>query len=229
MESGELLDRPVGWTDEDVCIQCQRKAADKEDGSEGVLRFEILRGTPIKKAAKQAHVTMAVARGVRQQMVRHGEIEPLRKDSNGNGDAPKRTAGAFSPHKEEIERKLKDDPTRGDGEIAQEIGVTPRTVTRARERLGLPAAPTDRERDAGLLRDLGPAATAEAFAERIGTQPAGARRRLRGLLAAGLADVETVHNGVGRRKVYTARGGTGPNPSGNHPAEGGQPPATPSR
>ena len=201
-ESGEPINRPAGWDADDRCVACQRKAADKEDGSEGVLRFELLRGTPLKKAAQQAHVTMAVARSLRAAMVRRGEIEPLRKDLNGNGGAPRRKVGVFSPHKEEIERALRENPTREDGEIAKEVGVSLRTVNRARDRLGLPQPPTQLEHDLEVLREIGPAATAEELAKHVGVQPARGRKRLRNLVAAGLADAEVVQNGG---KAYTAR------------------------
>ena len=48
------------------CVACQRKAASKEDGQEGLLRFELLRGTSLMKAAKQAHVTVPGARRPRR-------------------------------------------------------------------------------------------------------------------------------------------------------------------
>ena len=55
-----------------------------------------------------------------------------------------------------------------------------------------------------MLRTVGPAATAQAFVERVGVRPARGRKRLRELAAPGLADVETVQNGQGRTKLYTA-------------------------
>jgi hypothetical protein len=224
LESGDLLDRPPGWTEDGLCIACQRKAADKESGSEGVLRFELQRGTPLMKAAKRAHMTTAASRAIRQHMVRRGEVDPQRKEASRNGSTPhkprkkKEGNGTWSPHRDEIERVLRADHTRQDLDVAKEFGVTERTVRRARGRLGLPDEPTHLERDAELLRQLGPSATAEAFAARIGVQLAGARRRLRHLRDAGLAEVEVLQDGQGRRKLYTAR--TPPTPSGDHPAEG---------
>ena len=220
-ESGEPINRPAGWDADDRCVACQRKAADKEDGSEGVLRFELLRGTPLKKAAKQAHVTMAVARSLRAAMVRRGEIEPLRKDLNGNGGAPRRKVGVFSPHKEEIERALRENPTREDGEIAKEVGVTLRTVMRARQRLGLPPPPTQVERDAKALREIGGPTTTARFGALVGVQRAHAGRRLRALVAEGLATVEVVSEGRTNSKLYRATEGAAL--IGDHPAEGGKP------
>jgi hypothetical protein len=202
MEDGGLIDRPNGWDADDRCVACQRKRIDKEEGSDGVLRFDLSRGVPLKKAAKRAHVTLAVARSTRAGMVRRGEIEPPRKQRAEARHRSGRPRGRWSPHREGIEQALRTDPARQDAEIAKKFGVGLRTVMRARKRLGLPAAPTDRERDADTLRALGPATTAEAFADRIGTQNAGARKRLRDLLAAGLADVTVAKNG---RKLYTAK------------------------
>jgi hypothetical protein len=212
MEDDGLLPEPAGWK-ENVCVACQRENADKEGGNEGLLRFELQRGTPLKKAAKLAYVTMAVARGVHAGMVHRGEVEdPQRKEASRNGSTPheprnrqKTEHGTWSPHREEIERALRADHKRPDAEVAQDFGVTQRTVVRARERLGLPSEPTRLERDAELLRQLGPSATAEAFAERIGTQVAGARSRLRKLAAAGLATVEVGRDGRGARQRHTAR------------------------
>ncbi len=217
--NGELVDRPNGWDDAGRCITCQRKTAAKKDPQEGLLRFELLRGTQLKKAAKQAHVTMAVARAVRQQMVAHGEIEPLKAKANGNEGGPR--VGAFSEHKDAIEKTLHEDPMQEDSKIGKEFGVNMRVVRRARERLGLPQPPTPTERDAATLRELGGATSADVFAERIGVQRAQGRRRLRKLVAAGLATVEQVRDGQARPKYYTAT--TPSTDPGNHPATGGHP------
>ena len=110
---GGMLPMPNGWHD-GLCIKCQREAArnGNGDGSMELLRQELQRGTPLKKAAQRAGVTQAAARASRTALIREGVVAP---PSNNSPAAQDQRRAA-------VEAALRADPTVHDDDIATRIG-----------------------------------------------------------------------------------------------------------
>ena len=108
------------------------------------------------------------------------------------GTERERAAGRGSAHKDAIERRLREDPTRKDGEVAREFGVGVKVISRARERLEISQSLTQLEQDAKALREVSKPVTAEQFGALVGVERARGGKRLRKLVTAGLASVEVV-------------------------------------
>src|SRR4051812_10678636 len=72
-ESGALIPEPNGWA-AGLCVTCQRRELQEEGkkGSDSLLRFELLRGAPLRKAARRAGLPLASARATRTNLIRAG-------------------------------------------------------------------------------------------------------------------------------------------------------------
>ena len=204
-EDGGLLDEPRGWK-EDRCVVCQRRAASKAEGNEGVLRFELRRGAPFMKAVARARMSVAAARGVRAGMIRRGEIA-----SPNKGGDPNWTIGENATVAKDVERAIREDPAATAEVLAERTGASVGTVNRVRRAIGLNRDSREVRRENTRRQDLevlegltSRRATASEFARAVGRSRAAARKRLNALVDAGLATMEIVREGKGKSKRYTA-------------------------
>lgn len=194
---GDPLFLPAGWDgDLMLCLACQRARARAEfpGTATGLIKFELLRGTPPRTIASRACCSNARVAAVRKAMAEEGVRlpEPTKpKPTRPRGDARERAT-------EELRR----DPDRATREVARALGVSHHTVARARRDLGLPPPPAAvpaprrprsgwREEVLGVLREDGPV-TGEGLAEATGTPVVTARGRLKVLRKEGLAASEQV-------------------------------------
>lgn len=130
---GEPIPVPAGWR-KGRCVACLRLDAAQRGGNAAVLRLELLRGTPLRQAAKIAGVAIASAHPLRAGMIRRGELEapvkakPIRK--------PRR-----APAAERAAAVLRADPTLSNGSVAARADASANTARRVRLRLSLPKVP----------------------------------------------------------------------------------------
>ena len=225
-----VIPTPKGWVQSEtgmLCVHCQREAArngaGEDSGSKAVLRHELLRGTPLAKAAGLAAVSEQSARAVRTAMVRRGEIDPtaIRSEPKAHVTrtaAPRirSSAPGLSPEKaqrrEAIEAALRENPDEHNEEIAARVGSSSSTVQRRRRALGIPPATPRKNgrrpagftaQDAATLRKSGPVSI-EQFSKVIDRTYATARCRLTALVDRGLATVEGTPTRSGATRKYRA-------------------------